>query len=207
MSRYKSVCRVTGTSYTSGMPRLWEETIEAHRHAVRDSILDATAALVADRGLRSVTMSKVADDAGIGRATLYKYFPDVESILLAWHQRQVAAHLDQLTELVSGIGDPVERLRAVLGRYATIQHHQHGGELAAQLHSGDHVDRGRQRLHDFVRDLLTAAADEGRVRTDVPAGELAAFCLHALTAATGLPSQAAVRRLVSLTVEALAPQP
>lgn len=189
------------------MPRLWEETIAAHRHAVRDSILDATAALVADRGLRSVTMSKVADDAGIGRATLYKYFPDVESILLAWHQRQVAAHLEQLTELASGIGEPIERLRAVLGRYATIQHHQHSGELAAQLHSGTHVDRARQQLHDFVRALLAAGVDEGRVRTDVPAGELAAFCLHALTAATGLPSQAAVRRLVTLTVEALAPQP
>lgn len=42
--------------------------------------------LVAERGLRSVTMSEIAQRVGIGRATVYKYFSDVESILLAWHE-------------------------------------------------------------------------------------------------------------------------
>ncbi len=54
---------------------------------MQDAALDATAALVAERGLRSVTMSQIAAQSGIGRATLYKYFPDVEAILLAWHER------------------------------------------------------------------------------------------------------------------------
>jgi len=43
--------------YTGVVPRLWNETIEAHRAAVRDAILDTTGALVADHGLLSVTMS------------------------------------------------------------------------------------------------------------------------------------------------------
>jgi AcrR family transcriptional regulator len=68
----------------------------AHRRAVRDATLDTTVALVAEHGLASVTMSQIAEQTGIGRATLYKYFPDVEAILLAWHQRQVAEHLEQL---------------------------------------------------------------------------------------------------------------
>lgn len=34
-----------------------------------------------------MTMSRIAEEIGIGRATLYKYFPDVEAILLAWHER------------------------------------------------------------------------------------------------------------------------
>ena len=33
------------------VPRLWDETIEAHRRAVRDATLDTTAALVAEHGL------------------------------------------------------------------------------------------------------------------------------------------------------------
>jgi AcrR family transcriptional regulator len=37
-------------------------------------------------------MSQIAAETGIGRATLYKYFPDVEAILVAWHERQVAEH-------------------------------------------------------------------------------------------------------------------
>ena len=71
------------------VPKLWSETIESHRTAVREATLDTTAALVAEHGLRSVTMSQIAEHTGIGRATLYKYFPDVEAILVAWHERQV----------------------------------------------------------------------------------------------------------------------
>ncbi|MDQ3153275.1 MAG: TetR/AcrR family transcriptional regulator, partial [Actinomycetota bacterium] len=57
------------------MPKLWNETIEAHRRAVIDATLDTTWALVTEHGLLSVTMSQIAEKTGIGRATLYKYFP------------------------------------------------------------------------------------------------------------------------------------
>jgi AcrR family transcriptional regulator len=94
------------------VPRLWNDTIQAHRAAVRDAILDTTAALVSEHGLLSVTMSQIAEATGIGRATLYKYFPDVEAILVAWHERQVTAHLTQLAELRDQAGDPGQRLQA-----------------------------------------------------------------------------------------------
>ena len=96
------------------MPRLWDETIEAHRRAVRDAILDTTRALVTEHGLLSVTMSRIAEETGIGRATLYKYFPGVEAILLAWHERHVAGHLEHLAELRDRAGGAAERLEAVL---------------------------------------------------------------------------------------------
>src|ERR671921_393403 len=81
------------------VPKLWKETIEAHRQGVRDAVLDTTAALVAEHGLRSVTMSQIAGETGVGRATLYKYFSGVEAILLAWHERQITGHLEHLAEL------------------------------------------------------------------------------------------------------------
>src|SRR5919107_2993176 len=108
--------------YTEVVPNLWNETMEAHRAAVRDAILDAAAALVAEHGLRSVTMSQIAEETGIGRATLYKYFPDVEAILFAWHERQIAGHLEQLAEVRDQAGDPGERLEAVLEAFALISH-------------------------------------------------------------------------------------
>src|SRR5215470_10553659 len=125
--------------YPQGVPKLWTETIEEHRRAVHDATLDTTAALVRERGLASVTMSQIAEQTGIGRATLYKYFPDVEAILVAWHDRHVTGHLAQLAALRDQAGDAAERLEAVLGAYALIQHKRHATELAALLHRDEHV--------------------------------------------------------------------
>jgi AcrR family transcriptional regulator len=192
-------------AYSDVMPRLWDETIEAHRRAVRDATLDTTAALVAQHGLASVTMSQIAEQTGIGRATLYKYFPDVEAILVAWHERLVTGHLAQLASVRDRPGRVGERLEAVLETYALILHEHHRGELAALLHQGAHVARAHQHLSDFICDLLTEGTASGDVRDDVTSEELASYCLHAITAATSLPSKAAVRRLVSVILAGLQP--
>ena len=193
--------------YTVVVPKLWNETMEAHRAAVRDAILETAWALVAEHGLRSVTMSQIAEETGIGRATLYKYFPDVETILLAWHERHLVGHLEHLAELRDQAGSATERLEAVLEAYALHYHHRehHGTELVAFLHRGEHVDRAQQQLIDLVRDLLTEGAESGDVRDDVAPEELTSYCLHALTVASSLPSKAAVHRLVQVTLAGLRP--
>jgi len=192
--------------YHSVVPRLWSETIEAHRREVRDAILDTTADLVGEHGLRSVTMSQIAEETGIGRATLYKYFPDVDAILLAWHDRQITCHLAQLAEVRDRAGGPGERLEGVLEAFALISHESHGhhdAELAAFLHRDQHVVRAQRHLRGMIRDLIAAGAATGDIRNDVAPDELASYCLHALAAARGLPSKAAVRRLVTVTLAGL----
>ena len=210
----KAICLdidVTYTGvYTGVVPNLWNETMEAHRHAVRDAILDTTWALVTEHGLTSVTMSQIAEKTGIGRATLYKYFSDIEAILLAWHERQITSHLEHLAEVRDQAGDASERLEAVLEAYALISHerfaHEHPGpKLAALLHRGVHVTGAQQQVHDMIRELLTEAAETGDIRDDVAPDELASYCLHALTAASSLPSKAAVRRLITVIVAGLRP--
>jgi AcrR family transcriptional regulator len=188
------------------MPRLWNATIEAHRREVRDAILATAAALVAEQGLRSVTMSQIAEETGIGRATLYKYFSDVEAILLAWHERQIAGHLDYLAEVRDQAGDAGERLESVLEAYALLSHDSqahHNTELAAFLHRDEQVAGARRQLRDMIRDLLAEGAGTGELRDDVAPDELASYCLHALSGASSLPSKAAVRRLVSVTLGGL----
>jgi AcrR family transcriptional regulator len=187
------------------VPKLWTQTIEAHRNAVRDATLETTARLVRSDGLRSVTMSQIAAETGIGRATLYKYFSDVEAILVAWHDRQVRGHLEQLDELRRQPGHPGERLAAVLGAYAEIRREHDGTEFTPLLHRGEHVARAQRHLHGIVRDLITECAAGGGVRDDVAPDELASYCLHALDAASTLSSEAAVRRLVAVTLSGLRP--
>jgi AcrR family transcriptional regulator len=193
-------------TYTSLVPKLWADTIETHRREVRDAILDTTAALVMEHGLLTVTMSQIAEETGIGRATLYKYFPDVEAILLAWHERKISGHLEHLGEVGNQDGDAGQRLAAVLQAYALISHDSrghHDSELAAFLHRGDQVVRAERELRDLVRGLVAEAVRSGELRDDVAPDELANFCLHALAAASSLPSKAAVRRLVAVTLAGL----
>jgi AcrR family transcriptional regulator len=178
------------------VPKLWEESIASHRVAVQAAVLDAAAALVAERGLTGVSMSEVAKRTGLGRATLYKYFPDVDSIMVAWHQRQVGEHLQQLADTWERTGS----LEAVLEAYAFICYEHPRADAAASLHRSEHVMHAQAHLIDFIAELLTD------LRNDVPPKELATYCVHALTAASAAPSKAAVRRLVAVTLAGISPR-
>jgi AcrR family transcriptional regulator len=195
-------------TYGGLVPKLWNDTIEAHRQQVRDTVLDSAAALVAEHGLRAVTMSQIAEQAGIGRATLYKYFSDVDAVLHAWHHREITRHLHQLAEVRDHADTPGRRLHDVLHAYALISHHTHGhhdADLVAFLHQDEHVIHAQQQLHTLVRELIADAARTGDLRADIAPDELATYCLHALTAARDLPSTAAVQRLVDLALIGLQP--
>ncbi len=164
---------------------------------------------MAEHGLRSVTMSQIAEGTGIGRATLYKYFPDVEAILRAWHKREITRHLEQLAQARDAVGGAEQRLRAVLTAYASIAHQSHGhhdAELAAMLHRDEHVTHAERRVQTMIADLLADASGAGSVRDDISINELAVYCIHALAAARRLPSVAAVGRLVDVTLAGLRPK-
>ena len=183
------------------MPQLWAETVQAHRTEVRQAILNAVGELMLRRGLFGVTMSDVAAAAGIGRATLYKYFSDVEQVVIAWHDRQVAAHLAELAAIHEQGGDSVQRLRAVSLAYGRIcqQRQQHGdADLRAALHRDRPADDRPDQVLAIFADLIAEAAAAGAVRGDVPSGELAAYCINALEAASTARTRAALDRLVEV---------
>jgi AcrR family transcriptional regulator len=187
------------------VPKLWNATLEAHRREVHTAIIDTTAALVFERGLRAVTMSQIAEETGIGRATLYKYFPDVEAILQAWHSRQVSAHLEHLTGVRDGADTPAQQLSAVLTAYAQIvrQSLSHETELVKVLHPGNQIADARQQLLNMLQEVIADGARSGELRDDMTPPELAAYSLHALAAAGDATSAAAINRLVAVIIDGL----
>jgi AcrR family transcriptional regulator len=153
-------------------------------------------------------MSQIAEETGIGRATLYKYFPDVETILLAWHERQIAGHLEHLAQVRDQETNTRERLQAVLEAFGLISMGSRGhpdAELTALLHRDERVPRAERQVRAMIRDILIEGVATGDVRGDVPPEELASYCQHALAAARSLPSKAAVRRLVTVILGGLRP--
>jgi AcrR family transcriptional regulator len=196
-----------GVPYTNSVPKLWNETIETHRRDVRAAVIETTAALVAEQGLRGVTMSRIAEQSGIGRATLYKYFPDVDAILAAWHEEQVTDHLAAVAVIAESPEPPDERLQAVLETFALMLRKtadsDHGTDLVLLLHRGSHMPMAEKHLQSLIAGLIEQGVVAGLLRSDVPASELAAFSLNAVSGTQALSSEAAVKRLVAVTMSGL----
>jgi AcrR family transcriptional regulator len=185
------------------VPKIWTDTIELHRRDMRAAILDATAALIAEQGLGATTMLAIAERTGIGRATLYKYFREIDAVLVALHERDVASHLAELEAARDRQGTPWQRLERVLETYARLAHAEHGSELVARMRHRESVARGFQQLNQLLQALLNDAIEQRLVREDIAPSALAAFGIGALSDAHTLPSQAALRRRVQLTLAAL----
>jgi AcrR family transcriptional regulator len=84
---------------------------------LREEIVSAATALLDGGTEQSVTLRAVAREAGITAPSIYSHFADRESILLAVAQRGFGELERELRGAASGMGDPVERLRAVCATY------------------------------------------------------------------------------------------
>lgn len=188
------------------MPKLWNDSIESHRSAVIGAIMDKTAELAATEGPTNLTMARIAQETGIGRATLYKYFGDIESILVAWHQRQIGAHMARLHQLRHEQQSPLQAIEAVLLTYGEMTHKQHSHALRGLLHAMPHVRHSHEHLRAFVARLIDEAAAAGEIETDLPAAELAAFALAAVEADFAS-STSGLKRLVGMIVRGLGARP
>src|SRR5437773_9262303 len=80
----------------------------------RERILDAADRLLARYGYRKMTVGDIAEEAGIGKGTVYLSFPAKEEIALCCIDRMVELLLDRLRIIANGPGTVDSRLRAML---------------------------------------------------------------------------------------------
>jgi len=64
-------------------PKPEDRPLRADARRNRERILEAARRLIARDGVRSVSLEQVATEAGVGRATLFRRFPDRASLLRA----------------------------------------------------------------------------------------------------------------------------
>jgi AcrR family transcriptional regulator len=176
----------------------WDHTVDEHRTAQREAIAAAAWALAQQHGPFAITMSQVAEAAGVSRPTLYKYFPDVESMLTAHHRKHVEAHVAELAGIVNGPGKPGERLERLVLAYAEICHHRarHGSaEVDRLVHSPFELDAAESQLVDLFARAIRETDTE---RDDLAPPALATYAVRALATAADVPPTKvpAVARLV-----------
>ena len=160
----------------------------APKEGVKDAILDATDRLLARFGYRKMTVEDIANEAGIGKGTIYLHFSSKEEVVLSHVDRIVDRLKEQHLAVIarSEITAP-ERIRQmllarVLFRFDSIQHYtQSLNDLLAALRPG--LLARRAKYFDEEAAIFAAVLVEGRASGEFALeNELATA--HALLQAT-----------------------
>jgi TetR/AcrR family transcriptional regulator, transcriptional repressor for nem operon len=153
----------------------------------RERLLDAAMRLFWEKGYNSTSIADILREAGANSGSLYHFFPTKQDLLVAVLDRYLAGIEPMLLEPAwRGVGDPIERVFALLARYRDLLDGTdcfYGcpiGFLALELHEPDPPVRAKLAANfaawsQAVRACLDEAAD--RLPAEVDRGELAEFVL------------------------------
>jgi AcrR family transcriptional regulator len=108
---------------------------EEHSMRAAERILDAAAAVFAERGVAATQMADIAKAAGCSRATLYRYFDNRHAVQRAFVHRAARRVGAQVAAEICGIGDPAEQL--VAGVLASLRVVRADPLLIAWFRPGD----------------------------------------------------------------------
>jgi AcrR family transcriptional regulator len=142
--------------------------------------VDAAERLFLRRDFPEVNMSGVADEAGISRPTLYKYFPSLDDLALAVEMRAMDALYRVEEAWLEGEGRAIERIEGLLrelGRLALespahlrfsglFDHHYRSGYSSKAMAEsyGDFLGR-----FDRIERLVAEGMADGSLRADLEA--------------------------------------
>ena len=85
--------------------------------ATLQSIMTASASLIAEYGLDAVSMTQIANVAGMSKASLYRYFPNKQALLLAHAERSFNVHREEMKAAMQHGAEPEQMLRDGIDHY------------------------------------------------------------------------------------------
>jgi AcrR family transcriptional regulator len=140
----------------------------ARRH---DEILETAAKLFAQHGYSETDTQLLADQLGVGKGTLYRYFPSKRDLFLAAADRVMVKLREHVDAGIVGIADPLEQIAAAIRAYLVFFAEQPGFvELLIQERAQfkdrkkptyfEHRERNIERWRDMYRQLIAC----GRIR-------------------------------------------
>lgn len=145
---------------------------EAHGER-RGEIIEHCAALFDKVGYHNTSMQMLADEVGLGKPTLYHYFPSKIAILYAIHDLHIRALLDGLHD--GGGSDPIAALRAAcIDILRQIARHpgyvrafmDNYGDLEGEMR--DLIRAARREYFEAIKGQITAGIDKGIFRATDP---------------------------------------
>jgi AcrR family transcriptional regulator len=148
----------------------WGEATRDYKDHQRQAIAHAAMDLIIEHGGGGLSMSALAQRAGISRPTLYRYFPDLDHVLVGVAQ-VVAEHDLAFEAMVLAGPDPSSQLQTVAAAVVDAsQHHPLGGmELEAALPPVGRklVHEHQARVEKLVADILARGVKGGDFADDL----------------------------------------
>lgn len=136
----------------------------------REQILDAVLQVVVKQGVHKVSMDSVAKEAGVARPVLYGHFADSNALLRASLEREEAAALAQLADVIPEPGgdSPARAALTALSRFLTAvtDAPDRWRAVLVLVDSSTptfrrHLERAQRMLVGALEDLVRWAATEG----------------------------------------------
>lgn len=173
----------------------------------RRRLLRAADAVFAADGL-SATFEKIADRADVGVGTLYRRFPDRESLIEALFEDKVAA-VSRVAEEALADPDPWAGFCAFL-RHAAAEHAADRGLVEVLLgseYARQRVTAARARMLPLVTRLVERAQAAGAVRPDFSPHDVPMIILMVSSVAARTGPSGCWERYLELLLDSLRPGP
>lgn len=165
--------------------------------SVRDRLIDAAEVCLRAKGIRSTTVSEVAEVAGVSRGWLYRHFPDKSSLLGAAIVRLNDVYWSEsraMLELIDGLDQQIaagirhgRTMYADPGALLMRLRLEEPEEFAACAGAG--VQGLVPDLGDFWSPYLVAAMDRGEVHAEIDVAEASEWVARALLSLATVPGQ------------------
>ncbi|CAJ61965.1 MULTISPECIES: TetR/AcrR family transcriptional regulator [Frankia] len=141
----------------------------------RDAILQAAAELVIEHGYAAVSIEKIAQRAGVGKQTIYRWWPSKGDVLMEALARKADVHITLPDE-----GSWAADLRHLLDDSFALAREPQLGELLRALMVEAQLDpafgtRFRAEFLERRRAALATLVERARQRGDLPAALTAGF--------------------------------
>lgn len=173
----------------------------------RERLISAAVELFASEGFE-VPLEKVADRAGVGRATLYRNFPDRESLAVA----VLKVHLDEMAAQVAQWKDRDDAFFLTLKTFASQAIARSGFEKIVPIHrhAPGFSERARKGFEEILAGPLARAKAAKLVRADLDLHD--AQLLALMLAAGGLEErdgniEAGIERALKLVMPSIVAPP
>jgi AcrR family transcriptional regulator len=149
-----------------GIPLTEEEQVRR-----RKEIFHASVHLFLKKGFNETSMREIAEAAGIGKSTLYDYFPTKDDILLSFVEEELQSLTEHIKEITKQNVGAMEKLRQMM--FAYVEYLAANEDFYIKLsyqvqrlaqESLERIQRKRHALQDMVSSTIEEGIREGCFR-------------------------------------------